>query len=104
MSDELRQIDPADWNESLTEVRNGSQEPYLLGVSAVTGHRHGWQELRQRFHSALRAVPGVTSVAELRWETWEVNGNPSGEALCRAAAGVVDEFADRMRTAYEEMS
>jgi hypothetical protein len=40
-------------------------------------------------------------VEELRWETWEVIGNPSGEALCRAAANVVDEFAERMRVAYE---
>ena len=122
MSDEVRQIDPAEWDESLAEVweRETSEEPYLLGVNAVTGHRHGWQvnwaageyfredslgvELRQRFHTALRAVPGVTSVEELRWETWEVSGSPSGEALCRAAASVVDEFADRMRAAYEEMS
>lgn len=122
MSGEVRQIDPAEWDEALTEVwvRETAEETYLLGVDAITGDGiDGWQvnwsageyfredslgvELRQRFRRALRAVPGVTSVEELRWETWEVNGNPSGEALCRAAASVVDAFTDRMRTAYEEM-
>ncbi len=43
-------------------------------------------------------------MARIRWETWEVNGTSSGEALCRAAASVVDELADRMRTAYESGS
>jgi hypothetical protein len=118
MSDEVRQIDPVD--DELTEVweRETSEEGYLFGVDAITGDEiDGWQvnwaageyfrrdplglELRQRFQSALRAVPGVINVEELRWETWEVTGNPSGEALCRAAANVVDEFAERMRIAYE---
>jgi len=58
-------------------------------------------ELRQRFRSVLGAVPGVTDVDEQGWEAWTVGGTPSGEALCRAAAAVVDEFADRMRMAYE---
>jgi len=122
MSNEVRQIDPAEWDDELTEVwvRETSEEPHLLNVHAIAGSLHdGWQvgwwageyfrqeplgvELRQRFQGALRAVPGVTSVGEQGWETWEVYGNPSGEALCRAAASVVDEFADRMRVAYEEM-
>jgi len=32
-------------------------------------------------------------------EQWDVAGAPSGEALTRAAASVVDELADRMRRA-----
>jgi hypothetical protein len=117
MSDQVRQVDPGD--DELTEAweRETSEENYLFGVDAITGDEiDGWQvnwsageyfrhdplglELRQRFQRALRAVPGVITVEELRWETWEVTGNPAGEALCRAAASVVDELAERMRVAY----
>ena len=58
-------------------------------------------ELQQRLEDALGAVPGVTSVENASWETWEVCGAASGEALCRAAASVVDELAGRMRVAYD---
>jgi len=58
-------------------------------------------ELQHRLESALSAVPGVTSVENASWETWDVSGAASGEALCRAAAGVVDELVERMRSAYE---
>jgi len=44
-------------------------------------------------------VPGVTGVAEKDNETWRVTGRPSGEALVRAAAGVLDDLAGRMREA-----
>jgi len=54
-------------------------------------------ELRERMAAALRAVPGVTDVAEEDREVWIVNGRPSGEALVRAAARVVDELAPRLR-------
>ena len=30
-------------------------------------------------------------------ESWIVNGKPSGQDLTQAAAGVVDELADRLR-------
>jgi hypothetical protein len=121
MSGEVRQAEPPD--EELGEYweRLPGEEMYLLGVEAMAGDGiDGWHvtiwagqyfrqdpmgvELRQRIQSALRAVPGVSKVAELRWETWEVSGTPSGEALTRAAASVVDELADRMRVAYEAMS
>ena len=47
--------------------------------------------------AALRAVEGVTDVYEHDNECWGVTGTPSGQALTRAAARVVDELADRMR-------
>lgn len=53
-------------------------------------------ELRQRIAGALRSVDGVTSVGEHDNESWWVEGTPSGEALTRAAASVVDEMADRL--------
>ena len=93
MSEEVRQGEPPD--EELSEYweRLPSEELYLRGVEAYTGDEiDGWQvtlfagehfrsdamgvELRQRINSALRAVPGVTNVEELRWETWEVSGTP----------------------------
>jgi hypothetical protein len=58
------------------------------------------QELDQRLVSVLLAVPGVTSASRANWESWDVTGTPSGEALCRAAANVVDELAGRMRAEY----
>jgi hypothetical protein len=54
-------------------------------------------ELRQRMQAALRAVGGVTEAREHDNESWLVNGKPSGQELTQAAAGVVDELADRLR-------
>jgi len=123
MSEEVRQATPPD--EELREYweRLPGDEVYLRGVEVAAPDEpedFDWQvtiwageyfredplgqELEQRLGIALRAVPGVTNVARIRWETWEVNGASSGEALCRAAASVVDELADRMRTAYESES
>jgi hypothetical protein len=51
----------------------------------------------------MLAVPGVTNAENASWETWYVTGNTSGEALCHAAATVVDELADRMRAEYNAM-
>jgi hypothetical protein len=118
MSEEVQQSTPSD--EELSEYweRLPSTERYLRGVEVAAGEEiDGWQvtvwarehfrndplgrELQQRLESALRAVPGVTSVENASWETWEVSGTASGEALCRAAADVIDELADRMRVAYE---
>lgn len=113
MSDQVQQIMPED--EEITEewVRL-TDEPGIRGVGAFTGPEiDGWVvsiwaqeffrqdslgvELRQRMESVLRAVAGVTDVSEHDNEHWDVTGTPSGEALSRAAASVVDEMADRMR-------
>lgn len=120
MSEQVRQIAPPD--EELTEYwqRYPEQESYLRGVEVYTGTRiEGWQvkirageyfredpmgvELEQHIGRALRAVPGVSEVKRIGWESWDVNGSPSGEALCQAVASVLDELIERMRGAYEEM-
>ena len=121
MSEEIQQVEPEDDELSEYWERMPDTEGYLRGVAAMTGDElEGWQveigageyfrteplgvEMEQRLNSALRAVPGVSHVERIRWETWEVNGTPSGEALVRAAASVIDELADRLRAGYEEMS
>jgi hypothetical protein len=45
----------------------------------------------------LRAVPGVTDVAEEDREVWIGAGERSGAELTRAAAVVVDELSARIR-------
>lgn len=52
-------------------------------------------ELRTRIGAAIRAVRGVTRVAEEDREVWVIAGTPSGEALVRAVAEVVDALALR---------
>ena len=54
-------------------------------------------ELRQQMADALRAVDGAETVWEEDREVWGVIGTVSGEALVRAAAGVVDHLAARAR-------
>jgi hypothetical protein len=54
-------------------------------------------ELRRRIAVALRSVEGVESAEEMDREVWFVTGTPSGEALVRAAAGVVDGLAVQAR-------
>jgi len=119
LTDEVRQATPPD--EGVTEYweRLTEDEQYLRGVEvAAIPALEGWQvtiwareyfrddplglELKQRIDSALLSVPGVTSAENGSWESWDVTGTPPGEALCRAAANVVDDLAPRMRAAYEE--
>jgi hypothetical protein len=54
-------------------------------------------ELRRRIAAALRSVDGVETAEELDREVWFVTGTPSGEALVRAAAEVVDDLAGQTR-------
>jgi hypothetical protein len=53
----------------------------------------------RRMGAALRSVAGAESVWEEDREVWGVIGTPSGEALVRAAAGVVDRLAPRRELA-----
>jgi hypothetical protein len=92
---------------------------HLRSVEVAYSARGGWQvtiwareyfredpvglQLKRRMDSALTAVPGVTSAHNGSWETWDVAGSPSGEALCRAAVTVVDDLAPQMSAAYDEM-
>ncbi|MGE5288083.1 MAG: hypothetical protein ACM3ML_12965 [Micromonosporaceae bacterium] len=117
MSEEIRRV--AEY-ESDPEVREAWQrfcdDPDVRGVSATWfshGGWSGWQvvvavaeflredplegELRERMAAALGGVDGAREVAEDDREVWLVTGGPSGEALVRAAAGVVDGLADRAR-------
>jgi hypothetical protein len=54
-------------------------------------------ELRKQMSAALRAVDGAEMVWEDDPDIWGVSGTVSGEALVRAAAGVVDHLADQAR-------
>jgi len=119
VGEEVQQATPLDEELSESWERLPDSETHLRGVWVGTGEflEGYWQvaifaqeyfrqdplgpELRQRLQTALRAVPGVTDAAEQDNETWMVSGSPSGEALCRAAANVLDELADRMRNVYE---
>jgi hypothetical protein len=113
VNDDVRQIEPDD-DEIAEEWLRETDEPEVRGVGAhYADDGGGWivdvwaqefyrqdplgVELRQRIQASLRAVDGVTDVYEHDNESWGVAGTPSGEALTRAAATVVDELADRMR-------
>jgi hypothetical protein len=103
-------VDGAEGSERLTD------EPEIRGVGAMRHEDDEWpwsvdswvmqfvreepleSEIRHAMIATLWAVPGVTAVAEEDREVWIVAGNPSGEALVRAAARVADAFADRART------
>jgi hypothetical protein len=60
-------------------------------------------ELRESTTAALLGVPGVDAVARQDREVWIVAGSPSGEALVRAAASVVDRYLSRTRGEYESL-
>lgn len=114
MIDEIRQVTPED--DEVSEEWGRETDEQILGVS---GCRIDWLgvwhvgvapqeffrqdplglELRQRVQRVMELVPGVTGVAEKDNETWQVTGSPSGEALVRAVASVLDDLAPRMREA-----
>jgi hypothetical protein len=58
-------------------------------------------ELRRRIAAALRSVEGVETAEEMDREVWFVTGTPSGEAMVRAVAAVVDDLADLARVYVE---
>jgi hypothetical protein len=115
MTDEIRRAEAEDDAE---EWARSTGEPDVRDVGAWTDEEvDGWVvdvpvqeffrqdplgvDLRQRMRGPLLAVQGVTDVSEHDNESWFVEGSPSGEALTRAAANVVDEFADRLRDAMQ---
>jgi hypothetical protein len=114
VSDEVEQIEPDDdgineewvrWTDypelrGINVCRVDEIGCWLVGIGAQEFYR--WHqplgaELRQRVQGALLAVGGVTGVDEHDNETWDVTGTPSGEALTRAAARVVDDMFDRLQ-------
>ena len=58
-------------------------------------------EFRSAMLSVLRAVPGVTMAEEEDRETFLVEGTPTGDALVRAGAAAIDQFADRLHAHYD---
>ena len=117
MTEEVRQVAlPADDDSCDEAWERLTDEPLVRGVNSGRWPDDGtWQvsiwaqeffrsdslgvELRERVVSALKSVEGVISVTEHDNESWDVCGTPSGEALTRAAANVVDGLADRLRQA-----
>jgi hypothetical protein len=84
----------------------GGDQPYWsVGVAVAEFLRDGPLEadLRRQLAAALRAVEGAESVWEDDREAWGVSGIPSGEALVRAAAEVVDRLAPRARAYAEDL-
>jgi hypothetical protein len=123
VTDEIRRIPSAELDEGAEESWERSvDDPDIRGVDAariVLGELPYWQvgvavaeflradpldsELRQRMAAALRAVGGVEAVEEEDREVWLVTGTPSGEALVRAAAQVVDQLAARVRAYVDSL-
>jgi hypothetical protein len=117
MPDEIRRTNIGTSEESWERV---TDDPDLKGIDARKGSGESWwlvfvavaefireepleSELRQRMATALSAVPGVQSVDEEDREVWLVTGAPSGEALVRAAAAVVDDIAPRARAHLDSL-
>ena len=73
---------PAGWNVTVAAMEFVREEP-LEG------------ELRRRIAAALRSVEGVESAGEMDREVWFVTGTPSGDALVRAVAEVLDDLAEQ---------
>ena len=117
MTEEIRRIPSTELEEGCAESwERLTDDPDIRGVDAsmiTLGEQPYWSvgvavaeflredpleaELRQQMAAALQAVDGVESVWEEDREVWGVTGVPSGEALVRAAAGVVDHLAARAR-------
>ena len=129
MTDEFRQLPAAELDEDCEESwERLTEDPDIRGVGAqkITldeqsplGGQFYWSvgvavaeflrtdplesDLRQQMGAALRAVDGAEMVWEEDREVWGVTGPASGEALVRAAAGVVDRLADRARAHIDSL-
>lgn len=89
---DIRSVDAA-------RITLGEQPYWSIGVADAEFLRADplESELRRHMAAALRAVDGAETVWEDDREVWGVTGTVSGEALARAAAEVVDHFADQAR-------
>lgn len=124
MTDGIRQIPATELDEECTEAwERLTADSDIRGVDAslitVDGDQPYWSvgvavaeflrddpleaDLRQQLAAALRAVEGAESVWEEDREAWSVSGTPSGEALVRAAAEVVDRLAPQARAYAEDL-
>ena len=78
------------WNVTVTVMEFIRKEPLS-------------SELRSRITAALRAVDGVATANEMDTEVWWVAGVPTGPALVRAVAEVLDDFDSRIRANREHL-
>jgi hypothetical protein len=90
---------------SASMITLGEQPYWSVGVAVAEFVRDSPLEidLRRRMPAALGAVDGAESVWEEDREAWGVSGTPSGEALVRAAAGVVDRLSAQTRACVEAL-
>jgi len=120
LSDEIRREPPPDpeLSEYWVRLPVTGTHPHLRKVWVKHAHDGLWQvdlaareyfredpvglELARRIDRALLSVPGVISARNRSWETWNVTGTPTGEALCQAAANVVDDLASQMNDAWDD--
>jgi hypothetical protein len=123
MIDEIRRIPGDELDEQCGEGwERVTDEPDIRGVSAymiTLGESPYWSvsvavaefvrddpletDLRGQMPAVLRAVDGAANVWEEDREAWGVAGTPSGRALVRAAAGVVDRLAVQTRGRVEAL-
>ena len=123
VTDDIRQVPASELDEHCAESwERSTDDPDIHGVDAsmiTLGEQPYWSvavavaeflrddpletELRQQMVAALEAVDGAGSVWEEDREVWGVTGTPSGEALVRAASGVVDHLATRTRAYIENL-
>ena len=115
MTEPIRRVPEGELMDGLEAWQRLTEEPDVRGVEAIRLDDAEWpwivsvwvmefvredpleSELRDAMLAALRRVEGAAAVAEEDREVWIVAGTPSGEALVRAAAEVVDAMADRTR-------
>ena len=112
MADEITSIEPSDdfseeWIRETSEpdirdlgvaqLRDGGTWEVSIALAEFVRDDPLEADMRRHMQEALAGVLGVTTVTEHDRETWDVAGNPSGQDLIRAAAGVLDGLAGRSR-------
>jgi hypothetical protein len=89
-----------EWSEDDMEDDHAASPSWGQVSVAVAEQLNGplEDELREEIAEALWDVPGVTDVCEGEEpDIWEIDGDPSGEELVKAAADVVDGLTERVR-------
>jgi hypothetical protein len=85
--DDFRDMTASKWPDGVWQL--------WVGLSEHLREEPLESEMRRDMARALTAVPGVTGVTEGDRELWDLEGNPSPEALIAAAGSVVDALAPR---------